>query len=257
MKTGPSFVILLSELKRILKRKNIKYSQLAAEMGMSESTIKRLMSSKDAPLSKVEAICDVAGITLFDLVTFCQESEVQNVSLTEKQERFFKLNTHFFYFFSVLYEEKISVAQIKKKFGLNNASINKYLKKLEELGLLERHSQDKIVWKINGPISLKHETKLSEHVLKRTLTNFADIMTNKQKRKLALSGKKGESSMGDFFMTPETAERFMKEKNELMNSIQKAAMREERIFGTSKLVKYSIMSVLMPLSLYYEDIPNI
>lgn len=130
MQYGSNYPLLMNELKKVFKRKKLKYTDVSEHLGMSESSIKRLMSGHDASLSKLEGLSEVAGITFFDLVELCKNQVPENYFLNEKQDHFFSRNTHYFYFFHLLYEENKSLKQIKKDFKLSENSISKYLKKL-------------------------------------------------------------------------------------------------------------------------------
>ena len=50
---------LITVLKRELKTAGITYAQLAVALGMAESSIKRMLSQGDMPLSRIDAICQV------------------------------------------------------------------------------------------------------------------------------------------------------------------------------------------------------
>lgn len=75
--------LLLETLKRQLKSASVTYAQVAEALELSEASIKRLMTSSDLSLDRLQAICALAGIDLFDLV---QLTERERRSLTQLDE---------------------------------------------------------------------------------------------------------------------------------------------------------------------------
>ncbi|NQD35455.1 XRE family transcriptional regulator [Permianibacter sp. IMCC34836] len=75
--------LLMDALKRQLRSAGVTYAQVAAALELSEASIKRLMSSGDLSLDRVQAICALCGIDLFDLV---QVAERERRSLSQLDE---------------------------------------------------------------------------------------------------------------------------------------------------------------------------
>ena len=63
------------------------YRQLAEEMGLSETSIKRLFSQESFSLKRVEAVCKILELDMFDLALMAKKRQDQNeVKLTIEQE---------------------------------------------------------------------------------------------------------------------------------------------------------------------------
>ena len=58
---------LLEVLKRQLKARGVTYAQVARHLKLSEASVKRMFSQKEFTLSRIDAICEVAGIEFSDL----------------------------------------------------------------------------------------------------------------------------------------------------------------------------------------------
>ena len=48
---------LVTVLKKELKAAQMTYADLAKELGMAESSVKRMLAKGDMPLSRIDAIC--------------------------------------------------------------------------------------------------------------------------------------------------------------------------------------------------------
>lgn len=257
MENSSNYPILISELKKVLKRKKIKYTEVARELGMSESSVKRLMSGKDASLSKLEALCNVAQITFFDLVAMSKDAKPETLTLTKEQDRFFAKNTHYFYFFHLIHEEDFTVDQIVKRFGLSEKSKNKYLKKLEDLGLIEWHPGDKIVNIKKGGIHLPEMTELGRHLVTTSMKNVTELVGDVDRMGKQLEGRHGTFHIGEYYLREETAKAFQNRMADLLSEMEKATDRENRIYDKSELQFYTSLTSIMPMRFYCEDIPNI
>ncbi|MCP4915027.1 MAG: helix-turn-helix domain-containing protein [Oligoflexia bacterium] len=257
MENSSNYPILISELKKVLKRKKKKYSDIARELDMSESSVKRLMSGKDASLSKLEALCRVVDITFFDLVSMSKDSKPQTLTLTKEQDRFFAKNTNYFYFYHLIHEEDATVQEIVTRFGLSEKSKNKYLKKLEDLGLLEWHPGDKIVIVKKGGIHLPEMTELGSHLVRTLMKNVTELVGDVKKMDEQLKDKNGTFHIGEYYLREETAKGFQNRISNLLIDMEKASDRESRIYGKEELKFYTSISSVMPMRFYCENIPNI
>lgn len=78
---------LVEALKRILKSKGITYAMLAAGLGLSEATVKRMFARRDFTLQRVEDACRVAGVAFADLVQEASGGETGITYLSVEQEQ--------------------------------------------------------------------------------------------------------------------------------------------------------------------------
>ncbi|ASM76653.1 hypothetical protein VITFI_CDS0875 [Vitreoscilla filiformis] len=58
---------LVSHIKQELKAAGITYAMLARELGLAESSVKRMLAGGDMPLSRIDAICRVLRCDFADL----------------------------------------------------------------------------------------------------------------------------------------------------------------------------------------------
>ena len=77
---------LVDALKRILKAKGITYAMVAAGMGLSEASVKRMFSRRDFTLQRLEDVSRVAGVEFADLVQEASSDETGVVHLSVEQE---------------------------------------------------------------------------------------------------------------------------------------------------------------------------
>ncbi len=80
-------IALVDALKRTLKGRAITYATVAAGLGLSEASVKRMFSRRDFTLQRLEDICRIAGLDFEELVRDATAEEVGMTHLTAEQEQ--------------------------------------------------------------------------------------------------------------------------------------------------------------------------
>lgn len=164
---------LLKSLQEVLKSKKITYAELALQMEVSEVTVKRLFSTQNCNLQTVFKICDLVGISFFDLAALAnQEKEVDYV-LSEEQEKFFAANPAMFGIFRSLHRG-VSPEKLAEAWKLSSQKFFKVLRKIENYGLLEVLPSNQVRIKAVGNIRFQHKGPLARAILRPQIAQFLD-----------------------------------------------------------------------------------
>ena len=83
----PNNNLLLEALKSALRQRNLHYADLAKELDLSESSIKRLFSTGNLSLKRLQKICDWAGIDESELLALATEQQNKQQQLSDLQEQ--------------------------------------------------------------------------------------------------------------------------------------------------------------------------
>ncbi|SDD65413.1 helix-turn-helix domain-containing protein [Aquimonas voraii] len=78
---------LVDALKRLLKAQGLTYAALAARLGISEPTVKRMLSKRTLTLERLEQICGVLQIGLSELAEEAQRGAPALAELSVAQEQ--------------------------------------------------------------------------------------------------------------------------------------------------------------------------
>lgn len=224
---------VVETLKKVLKVKKITYKSLADDLGMSESGVKKLLTSKDISLTRVEQITRLIGLSLADLFQIADEAEVKNVRLSPKQENaLFENNLLFRVYWFLAVEEK-SLDAIKKSEKLTNDQLQRNLMKLENLDLIKIGKNQRVIsvhkglfrWASDGPLVKKLNHEWSENTLKKVLfrKNSADDLHRLTYLRLSEKSK--------------TA--FYERLNELVNEFARLSQREKTRYADRDLTSIS------------------
>lgn len=155
MNNKSKYLVLLEQLKKIIRTKKWNYAKLAKTVNLSEPTIKRIFQGVPCNISHLLAICDAVEISFLDLLQLATEAEPQKTFLTGDQERFFVKNFDCYAFlFALYYKTDGTLKEIQRKWGLSDKESFTYLRQLEKLGLLELLPENEIQWKIKGQLNV-------------------------------------------------------------------------------------------------------
>lgn len=79
--------LLIVELKRVLRSDGVTYADLAARLGLSESSVKRMFSKQSFSLKRLEQVCHAVGLEISDLVELMNRRREFLTELTPEQEQ--------------------------------------------------------------------------------------------------------------------------------------------------------------------------
>ena len=143
MKSDWQVTEIKSALKQIMRRRGVKYSDLAEHLGVSLPTIKRIMSSEELSLTRLVRICDFLDVSLEQLAHAAEMfREGDRVQFTEEQEEALYESPETFKFFMEYYSLE-SADEIKATHGLSRKVVQHHLQKLKKLDLVEFDSHDR------------------------------------------------------------------------------------------------------------------
>lgn len=154
-------------IKASAKSQGLTYSQLAKRLEVSEPTVKRWLRGDGINIQQWLLLIDTLGIRFSDVASALNEPSLDQFEYTEKQEKALADNPGLLAFFqSLLFGS--SPSEIMRQHTLSKASVFSYLKKLDEIGLIEWTEgmtcklkfQGDQKWKKNGPLSKKFREQL-------------------------------------------------------------------------------------------------
>src|SRR5690606_23856386 len=155
--------ILLGTLKQVLRQRGMRYADLAAGLGVSEPTVKRMLSTGRIDLTRLERICGLLEIDLFELVRLARGARGQRGHLAPAQERALAAEPRLLLVFHLLCNDW-TVPAIRREFGLGGPEATLLLARLDRLGLVELLPRDRVrlrvardfEWREDGPVRRRY-----------------------------------------------------------------------------------------------------
>ncbi|PSU33405.1 helix-turn-helix domain-containing protein [Photobacterium lutimaris] len=166
------------QLKKELKRKHITYRGLSTRLNISEVSIKRLLNNQQ-PLSmqRLIAICNIIEMPLSKLLEEA-ENNLFNIPLfTTEQDQAFWDCPALFTFWTKLTEHQ-SVEQIASNYQLDQASVHRYLRRLEKVGLIVLGLNNGIKLCVPTHTAFEKGSKFPEFFTRQVLTRLQERVIN-------------------------------------------------------------------------------
>ena len=150
---------LVTALKAELRRAGITYAQLAPELGLAESSIKRIFAKGDMPLSRIDEVLAVLRMDFVDLARAVTLASPQNQQMTLEQERAIVADPKLL-LAAICTLSQWTLEQIVQTYTLSKPQAVACLLALDKLGFLELRANNRyrlkidktFRWRPDGPV---------------------------------------------------------------------------------------------------------
>ncbi len=169
---------ILSILKKIIKSRGLTYRDIGKSLEISESSVKRIFSHQSFTLQRLEEICEVIGVSIYEVCRIAENiPEQPGNHLPHELEEILtsdpKLAT-----FTYLLINDWTVTEILADYNFAKTDIQSYLKLLETYQILERHPHGRIrmlvprnvSWIPNGPLERQYRDLVKNEFLDSEFT---------------------------------------------------------------------------------------
>jgi DNA-binding Xre family transcriptional regulator len=164
---------IIEALKRSLKTRGLTYRDLAAKVGLSEASVKRVFSEETFSLQRLEAICTAIGMSMSELVKIAAEfREPQSQFLSLEQEQVLASSSRLLACFYLLLNGRSS-EEIATRLALTERELRELYVKLDTARLIELLPRLKtrlrvgpvISWRSDGPVHRVYEKQVKAEFL--------------------------------------------------------------------------------------------
>ena len=150
---------LVTTLKAELRRAGITYAALAAELGLAESSIKRIFAKRDMPLSRIDEVLAVLRMDFADLARQVALASPQRSELTLAQERAVVADPKLL-LVAICVLSLWSLEEIVDSYALSKPQALACLLALDKLGFIELRAHNRyrlkidktFRWRADGPV---------------------------------------------------------------------------------------------------------
>jgi len=150
---------MVDGLKRILKARRINYARVSDALGLSEATVKRMFSKDDFSLQRFEQVCQLAEVSVVELLKEIESEKNYISQLTEAQEQQIVGNIKLF-LVAVCVLNHLSLEQIVSIYNISKSQCIQLLLELDRIQILQLLPNNRIKllvtrtfsWRPNGPI---------------------------------------------------------------------------------------------------------
>ena len=150
---------LVSALKAELKRANVTYADLAVQLEMSESSIKRVFAKGDMPLSRIDDVLRVLKMDFAELARQVADAQPLRRELTPEQEKAVVADRRLL-LLAICCMSQWTFEQMTSTYTYTEADCVRYLVALDKLGIIELRPLNRyrlkvaktFRWRPNGPV---------------------------------------------------------------------------------------------------------
>jgi transcriptional regulator with XRE-family HTH domain len=189
-------VALLTVLKRELKARSITYADIAERLELSEASVKRMFSSGDFALSRLDEICELAGLDFADLARGVEARDTLLMSLSVEQEKALVSDMKLLAV-AVACIHHLSYEQILEAYEVTDAELIGLLTKLDRTQIIRLLPNNRIkplvarafTWLPQGPIQMFFYAQAQADFFRARFDGDADALLFASGRLSAASAK--------------------------------------------------------------------
>jgi DNA-binding Xre family transcriptional regulator len=173
---------LIDTLKKALKQHGLTYADLAQHLELSEASVKRMFSTRNFTLRRLDAICQIMRLEISDLLRLLEESKQRITHLTEGQERELVSNPKLL-LVAACARNHVSFEEILDQYNLTEVELIGLLAKLDRLRLIELLPKNRIKlvvaadfrWLPGGPVDTFYAKQVENEFFKAQFDNQNEI----------------------------------------------------------------------------------
>ena len=161
--------LLIKVVKKCLRERGLTYARIAAGLGLSESSVKRVFSQENLSLDRLEKICALMELEIADLLELTRAAEGRVTELTEDRERALVSDPKLL-LVAILAISHWSVADIVKHYRFSEAELIGLLARLDRFGIIDLLPGNRVkvrlsrnfTWRKGGPIQRFFEERVQK-----------------------------------------------------------------------------------------------
>lgn len=164
-------MLIVAELKRALRERQLTYLDVAHQLEVSLPTVKRLFSTGDFSLERVDRICQFLGLGLSEILERAREHAVPVKQLTVAQEQEIVADPRLLFVTWLVVANGATLEEIVRDYRFTEREVLGYLIRLDRLKVIELQPHNRarplvsrrFSWRPGGPVQRYiHERLLRE-----------------------------------------------------------------------------------------------
>jgi len=164
---------VVTNLKAALKARGVTYAQLAKRSGLSETSVKRVLSRGTLSLRRLEQFCNAIGTSIGEIVQLTRAADGERAQLlTLEQEKALASDARLFACYHLIANGR-SRREIEVDLRASPRTVAQWMDTLQELNLVTHaaRSRSKVVtttavqWRPDGPVHRMYEREVRTEFL--------------------------------------------------------------------------------------------
>lgn len=164
---------IVANVKAALKARGVTYAELAGRIGLSEASVKRVLSRGSISLQRLEKICDAIGTSVAEMVQQGRGTSDGNAEmLTMAQEKVLAADPRLFACYHLIASGR-AIRDIESELRAPPRTVLTWLSRLKALGLVTQSvgkntramAPVAVKWRADGPVRRMYEREVRAEFL--------------------------------------------------------------------------------------------
>ena len=165
-------VLIVAELKKTLREKNLTYADVAKKLKLSVPSIKRLFSGGDLSLSRIDQICELLQSDLNEILQRARERPATN-QLTLAQEQQI-VSDPALLLMAWLVINRATLAEIAQTYRFSERQVLRYFFKLDQMKVIELQPGNRVRLLVSRHFSWRPGGPVQRYIHQKLLREFVD-----------------------------------------------------------------------------------
>lgn len=166
-------VRIVANVKIALRTRGVTYAELARRIGLSEASVKRVLSRGTLSLRRLEQICTAIGTSVAEVMQLLRESAGERAeTLTLDQEKALAADPRLFACYHLLANGR-SNREIETELRVAPRAVQQWIVRLKALGLVAQSPRSRtravatvaVKWRPDGPVRRMYEREVRTEFL--------------------------------------------------------------------------------------------
>lgn len=162
---------LVLALKKELKLAEMTYADLGKALGLAESSIKRMLSKGDMPLSRIDAICRAIHLDFAELARRVADAQPLVTELTLVQEKAVVADTQLL-LVAICVLSQWTLEQMVSTYRLTQTECIRYLMQLDRIGIIEVRPLNRYRLKLAKTFRWRPQGPVMDYFRKNALNDY-------------------------------------------------------------------------------------
>lgn len=173
---------IVSSIKRIMKSRAMTYAQLARDIGLSEPSVKRILSRATLTVNRLEQICRALDVSIHEVTRLAAEVGAESIdTLSLEQETALAADWNLLACFYLLANGRTG-REIAAELRADERQVRRWFVRLHSLRLVDLRSNlrarprvtSAIAWRRDGPVRRLYEKRAREEFLSSMFSGTAE-----------------------------------------------------------------------------------
>ena len=137
--------------------------------------MKRMMNKPSLPFDTLLEICHLVGLSFEELLDRTQDAQSRRAVFTQEQDEAFHKEPGLYAFLANIFWRDKTLIDLKREYGLTDASCYLYLRKLEKLGILQLGIDNSYHFLISERISFEQHSRFARQQARQAMSVLGTI----------------------------------------------------------------------------------